>query len=230
MKRRPERGVPILDAAPGEMLRRRGGDRDAVHVRRLPPIQLGDPLGGDAPLLEVRADAQRGDEWNRRLRQRADRRAIEVVVVIVRDDHRIEWRQRGQRCRRRMESLGAGERERRARCPHTGSVSTRTPSISMSKVECPSHVTRKPVSGRLVQRGTGSTSGSGPDGMRRSSPQRKSRIVGRSTPGFRPGETGLVFVKTRPLKRGDALILSARSPLDRVLLNDIVMPAPVVIQ
>ncbi|MCY1009989.1 hypothetical protein OV079_31390 [Nannocystis pusilla] len=42
----------------------------------------------------------------------------------------------------------------------------RTPPISISTVECPSHVARKPVSGGLAHAGRGSTAGSGAFGTR----------------------------------------------------------------
>ena len=86
----------------------------------------------------------------------------------------------------------------------------RTPSISMTSVECPSQVTRRPDDGRVPHDEVGSTSGSGVDGIRFSSGQRKSRIVGRSTPGFSPVETACVFRNVRPSNRGDARIRSRR--------------------
>ena len=103
------------------MLRRRGGHRQ-VRLRqrvRLPPVELDDALGRHAPGLEVRAHAERGDEGHVALRQRADRRVVEVVVVIVRDHHRVERRQRADRDRHRLEALRAGPlRGRGALAPH----------------------------------------------------------------------------------------------------------------
>src|SRR5262249_33646562 len=49
------------------------------------------------------------DEGNAGARQVPDGRPIEMVVVIVRDDHRVEWRKRGQCGWWRVEPLGAGE-------------------------------------------------------------------------------------------------------------------------
>jgi hypothetical protein len=65
-----------------------------------------------------------------------------------------------------------------------------SPSISMSSVECPSHVTRSPDEGRVSQNGSGFTSGNGVEGIRSSLGQRNSRIVGRSTPALSPDDTG----------------------------------------
>src|SRR4029077_5043451 len=80
-----------------------------------------------------------------------------------------------------------------ARLLQTGSVRMRTPSISTSSAECPNQVTRSPDEGRVSQNGSGFTSGNGVAGTRFSSGQRNSRIVGRSTPGLSPDDTGYVF-------------------------------------
>ncbi len=47
--------------------------------------------------------------------------------------------------------LGPAKDTGDARSPHTGSVSTRRPSISTSTVEWPSQVARRPVSGGAFQ-------------------------------------------------------------------------------
>jgi hypothetical protein len=54
-----------------------------------------------------------------------------------------------------------------ARSPHTGSVSTRKPSISTSTVECPSQVARSPVSTGFDHFESGLSDGKGPGGVRR---------------------------------------------------------------
>ena len=81
------------------------------------------------------------------------------------------------------------------RSPHTGSVSTRAPSISTSTVECPSHVARNPDSARRAHCGSGLIDGSGAEGVRRCRPQRSSAIVETTVPCFKPGATGRVFRK-----------------------------------
>src|SRR6266404_9458924 len=56
-ERGPERAVPALDGAAGEMLRRRRRDGDLAQRVRLPPVELGDACRRHAPGLEMRADA-----------------------------------------------------------------------------------------------------------------------------------------------------------------------------
>ena len=70
----------------------------------------------------------------------------------------------------------------------------RTPSISINIVECPSHVTRKPLCGFLAHASSGLTDGNGLLGTRRSPPQIKSLIDGMGTAGSRRfGSTGCRF-------------------------------------
>ena len=124
-QRRPQRGVAILEAAAAEMLRRRGGDFDrsagrlAEHAMALPPVELGDALRRHAPGLQVRAHAQAGDEGHVGLGQQADRGMAQMVVVVVRDQHRVHRRHVVQAHRHGLESLGPGQlRWRRALAPH----------------------------------------------------------------------------------------------------------------
>ncbi len=100
-----------------------------------------------------------------------------------------------------------------ARGPQTGSVSTRTPSISISTVECPSHVARNPLAGGLLQASSGFIEGSGPSGTRRSPPQRNSLSVGIAAfAGRKPGITGCRLRNPSPAQRGEALSRSSRAP------------------
>src|SRR5436853_4698114 len=91
-ERGPERAVPPLDRATREVLRRRGAHADAAfrELVRLPPVELADARRRHAPGLEMRADAKRSPERHVERRQLADRRIVEVTVVVVRDDHEIE--------------------------------------------------------------------------------------------------------------------------------------------
>ena len=100
-QRRPQRRVAVLQAAAGEVLRRRGRDRQvgAGQRVRFPPVELGDALCRHAPGFEVRADAERGDEGHVAPRQFANRRVVEVIVVIVGDEHQVHRRQCAQRNR-----------------------------------------------------------------------------------------------------------------------------------
>jgi hypothetical protein len=78
----------------------------------LPPIELGDLLRGNSKLLEVRSHAERRDERGATLRELDHRGLAQVVVVIVRDQHRVERRQLRHRHGRRMKSLGPRKRHR----------------------------------------------------------------------------------------------------------------------
>jgi hypothetical protein len=99
-----------------------------------------------------------------------------------------------------------------ARAPHTGSVSTRTPSISISTVEWPSQVARNPLAGGLTQFASGLSEGRGLCGTRRSPPQRNSLTVGIEARGSRkPGITGWMLRNRSPAHRGDALMRSSRA-------------------
>ncbi len=74
-----------------------------------PPIELGDLAveAEDAPGLEMRADAERGVERHAASRELEDRRVIEVIVVIVRDEHGVEGRQGCHVHRRTAERVAA---------------------------------------------------------------------------------------------------------------------------
>ena len=76
---------------------------------RFPPVEFDDALGPHAPRLEMRADAERRHERYVALRQFANRRIVEMVVVIVRHDHDVDRRQRAKRHRHRLEPLRSGE-------------------------------------------------------------------------------------------------------------------------
>jgi hypothetical protein len=89
------------------MLRRRGGDRDAIQIGHVPPIQFRDACRWNPPTLEPLADAERCDDPRRGLHlgERKDRRAIQVIVVVVRQDDAVDRRQRVERSRRRVKPL-----------------------------------------------------------------------------------------------------------------------------
>ncbi len=95
------------------MLRRGGGELQAGDADRLPPIQL--PYLGrvHAPAHQQVAHAQRGDKHADTVGQRADGGAVEMVVVVMRQDHPGQRRQRIQCNRRGVETLGPGEWHRR---------------------------------------------------------------------------------------------------------------------
>src|SRR5579863_425378 len=73
-QRGPQRRVARLERAPGEVLRRRGGNRE-IGIRQriaLPPVELDDALWRYAPGFEMRSDAERGHERDRVLPQLSD--------------------------------------------------------------------------------------------------------------------------------------------------------------
>src|SRR5437867_9242097 len=119
-ERGPQSRIAIPQAAAGKVLRGRGGHGEpgARQLVRFPPVELDDALGPDAPVFEVRADAERGHERHDALGDLVDRWIVEVVVVVVRDDHEVYRRHRAKGYGHRLEALGAGERRwRRAPSP-----------------------------------------------------------------------------------------------------------------
>ena len=93
---------------------------------------------------------------------------VEVIVVIVRDDDRVQRRQLRERERAAGTSAaGPIQAKRRGALAPDGSVSTRWPSISTSIGEWPSQVTRSPDAGRRreARRDRRATVGSGCSGV-----------------------------------------------------------------
>ncbi|MOA20260.1 hypothetical protein D3C78_1406930 [compost metagenome] len=90
------------------MLRWGGDELDAIDFRALPPIQLADFAGVDAPLDQGVAHAQRGQEMFGLVRELQHSRMIQVIVVVVGQDHRFNRRQCFQADRWLVETLGAG--------------------------------------------------------------------------------------------------------------------------
>ena len=140
-------------------------------------------------------------------------RVVQVIVVIVRDDDRVDRRQLGERDAAACTSAaGRPSRSGEARSLHTGSVSTRWPSISTSIVECPSQVTRRPVGGRrrearrsIADVGTGCRAGSRP-GWRGTSPSSRPSRRSTAAAGSRSG---------RPLHCGERSMRARRAPVAR---------------
>lgn len=120
-------------------------------------------------MFEVAADAERHGEHGVRAGQCLDGGHVQVVVVVVGDDDHVDRAQGGQWQRDLMQALGAGEGEGEQRSPHTGSKSTRCPSISASTLEWPIQVSRSPVAGgRARSARVVACTGTGPCGDRRS--------------------------------------------------------------
>ena len=86
---------------------------------RLPPVELGDALGRTPQASRCAPTPSDVTNGTSRLRQLADRRVVEVVVVVVRDDHHVERRQRAQAHRHGLEALRARRTATAsARSPH----------------------------------------------------------------------------------------------------------------
>lgn len=110
----------VSPVSPLKKTRCRGdGESAARDFEALPPVELGDALGGDAVVFEVRADAERGDEGDVEPGELADGHGVEVIVVVVRHHHRVERRERSDGHRDGLEALRPREGERRhALAPH----------------------------------------------------------------------------------------------------------------
>jgi hypothetical protein len=109
--------------------------------------------------------------------------------------------------------FGPTRREGDARDPHTGSVKTRYPSISIMTVEWPSQVARRPVPGVFDQVSRGFVEGNGARGTRRSSPHRKSDNEGDGAlASRRSGSTGCTLRKPSPAQSGEDRMRSSRKP------------------
>ena len=109
----PERRVAVREAAPREVPGRRRRDRQIADGGLLLPVELPDLRRRHAPLLQVRADAQRHEQERAAARERLHRLHVEVVVVVVRDQDGVERRQVRERDRRREEPLRPEQRRRR---------------------------------------------------------------------------------------------------------------------
>jgi hypothetical protein len=120
-ERRPSGGVLHTRAAAGKMLGGRGPNLSAPtgDGGALPPIQLGDTPGRDAPRLQVRADTQAGKEAHLALGQLQHGGVVEMIVVVVRDDDGVERREVAQLDRHRVKALRTGKAYgRHALTPH----------------------------------------------------------------------------------------------------------------
>ena len=103
----------ILDAATAAGANRvQSLQFEASDIPLVPPVQLDDLLFSDLPLLQMGADAQGHVERGRLWRQVNGGLVVQVIVVVVGDDHRVESRQVFDGYRYRMKPLGPHERER----------------------------------------------------------------------------------------------------------------------
>ena len=89
----PKRLVRLSRCAAGLMPRRRRDDLDGTCLCRLPPVELAYAALFDAPPRDY---TERHDEHSGLRPERDDGVAVEMIVVIVRDEHCIERRQIAQ--------------------------------------------------------------------------------------------------------------------------------------
>ena len=88
----PKRGVALQGSA-REVLRRHGRcEKRIAHARLFKPVELRDALRGPPPVLEMRTDAKRANNALDAIRYGANRRVVEVIVVIVRNEKAIDGR------------------------------------------------------------------------------------------------------------------------------------------
>src|SRR5688500_18284703 len=88
--------------------------RQSVRWKGLVPIQLVDLRSRNVPSLEMRADAEGNGEVRASRGERTHRRHVEMIVVIVRDDHDVDTRQFRERHGWLVEPFRTDERRRRA--------------------------------------------------------------------------------------------------------------------
>ena len=108
--RAPARAIPIEEPATGEVPRGRADQahRALTEGELVTPVELAYEVSGHAPAHEELPDPARGHEQHSELGHAQRRRAIEVVVVIVRVEHRIEPRELGEGQRVREEPAWTG--------------------------------------------------------------------------------------------------------------------------
>src|SRR5258708_7287442 len=93
-KARPElRSIVEDERASGGVPRRRRPKNQISEGARPPPVELDDLRRGNTPALEMRSHAERRDEPLVSILERDDGRVVEVVVVIVREQHGVERRE-----------------------------------------------------------------------------------------------------------------------------------------
>src|SRR5512144_859705 len=79
-----------------------------------PPVELCNQLRSNAKIFKTRADTERCYDRNLQLRDLAHRRARQMIVVIVREEYRVERKHFSERCRHGMKASSADERNRRS--------------------------------------------------------------------------------------------------------------------
>ena len=117
----PQRAIPAPGRATAEMPRRRARDGQSQVVCRLaiPPAVLADRRRAEPPQLAADTDRRHPPDIRVAPNDASQRAAIEVVVVIVREDHEVQRRQVVERDARSDPAPRSRETERRgALAPH----------------------------------------------------------------------------------------------------------------
>src|SRR5262249_19251274 len=108
---RPQTTVPVPWRALREVLGGNADEAEAAIVFRLPPVLLLDSR--DAVVGEPLGETERHqEERSGRRSQLRDRRQIEMIVVIVRDDHNVDARKIAEGHSRRPEAARPRPRSR----------------------------------------------------------------------------------------------------------------------
>ena len=111
-KAAPETSGPIAQTAARRLERRHQRDAQVAALRVLPRVQFGDVR--HAQRLQICIQSQRHDEVRRCLRQGALRVLLEMVVVVVRQQHHVGLRPIGQQRGGRLKAPHVhGERRHR---------------------------------------------------------------------------------------------------------------------
>ena len=106
--------VPVGQAAARKVARRRRGHFDVAEARGLAPVELADAIRRHPPSFQMRAGAEGNDEDGAPSgREPPDRRHVEMVVVIVRDEHGVELGKILESDRRREKPPGPDPGRRR---------------------------------------------------------------------------------------------------------------------
>ena len=109
----PQGLVGVEQRALAPVLHRHQGEPQRARLARLPPVELLDAL--DALVVEPALETERHEEVRAARRHRCqalDGGEVEVVVMVVRDEHQVDWRQLGDVDRQRHDALRPGERHR----------------------------------------------------------------------------------------------------------------------
>ena len=107
-----------MQSAAAEVARGRQCQAQVAELRLLVPIHLGDFAVCHAPTLQMRLDTQRDVKMPRFAVQFLYRPIVQMVVVVVRDQHGIDWRQFANGVRMRHGKWRAAQKDGRGAVEH----------------------------------------------------------------------------------------------------------------